>query len=117
MDNRKLKVTECADHLSQMIWEKVITWKYFEKDTVGKQLVRASDSISANLSEAQGRFSYADRKRFFYYARGSLFETIDWVQKSIKRGLLEESLREELLKELAKLSLQLNTLLKRSKNA
>ena len=28
-----------------------MNWNYFEKDTVGKQLVKAADSIAANLSE------------------------------------------------------------------
>jgi len=36
--------------LSNYVWQIVIKWKYFEKETVGKQFVRAIDSISANIA-------------------------------------------------------------------
>jgi hypothetical protein len=32
----------------------VVGWNYFEKDTVGKQLIRALDAVAANLSEGDG---------------------------------------------------------------
>ena len=91
MDLQKFKIVDQADQIGDTIWEEVIQWKHFQKDTIGKQLVRAADSISANLSEAYGRYSYADRKRFAYYARGSLCETINWLQKSTKRGLITKT--------------------------
>jgi len=37
-------------------------WNYFQKDTVGKQLVRSADSIAANLSEGFGRYHYKETK-------------------------------------------------------
>ncbi len=45
-----------AEELSNKIWDIVKRWNYFEKETVGKQLVKASDSISANIAECHGRF-------------------------------------------------------------
>src|SRR6185369_4917582 len=39
------------------------------------QLRRASVSISANIAEAYGRSSSADKSKFYDYARGSAFET------------------------------------------
>ena len=88
MDLQKFKIIDQANQIGNSVWEEVILWNYFNKDTIGKQLVRAADSISANLSEAYGRYSYADRKRFAYYARGSLCETSNWLQKSLVRGLI-----------------------------
>jgi four helix bundle protein len=38
------------------------------------QLRRASISISANLAEGMGRGTYADRMRFYYNSRGSMYE-------------------------------------------
>ena len=35
-------------------WYIVIGWNYFEKDTFRKQLIRAVDSVAANLSEGDG---------------------------------------------------------------
>jgi four helix bundle protein len=110
-----LKISRKADEISQRIWNEVLTWKYFEKDTIGKQFVRSADSISANLSEAQGRYSYSDRKRFYYYARGSLFETMNWIHKAIERELISKEEGEHLISELNLLKFQLNTLLKNSK--
>ncbi len=74
MDLSKFQLIEQANQVPGVIWEEVKQWNYFEKDTVGKQLVRAADSIAANLSEAHGRYSFPDRKRFAFYSRGSLCE-------------------------------------------
>ncbi len=79
------------------------------------QANQIGDSISANLSEAYGRFSYADRKRFAYYARGSLCETINWLQISSRRGLLANEKASKLQEELDILSFRINTYIKRLK--
>lgn len=39
------------------------------------QLRRASVSVSANIAEAFGRSTAADKSKFYDYARGSAFET------------------------------------------
>ena len=116
MDLQKFKIIEQANLIGDDIWEEVIQWKHFDKDTIGKQLVRAADSISANLSEAYGRFSYADRKRFAYYARGSLCETINWLQKSVERKLIASEKESRLQEELNILSLRINAYIKRLKD-
>ena len=79
MDLKKFKIIEHADQIGSEIWDFVKSWKHFEKDTLGKHMVRAADSISANLSETYGRYGFADRKRFAYYARGSFCETLNWL--------------------------------------
>jgi four helix bundle protein len=90
----------------------VIAWNKFEKDTMGRQLTRAADSISANLSEAYGRFSIPDRKRFSYYARGSLCETQNWIEKSVSRHLIDPELGADLLASTRHLSMRLNAYIK-----
>ena len=116
LDLSKFKIIEHANQISEMIWELIIHWNYFEKDTIGKQLARAADSISANLSESYGRYSYADRKRFVYYARGSLCETLNWLEKSIQRGLIEKQKGHELISELNILSHRINSYLRKTNN-
>lgn len=88
MDSNELY--ELTMKFSNRIWELVDSWKYFEKDTIGKQIVRSSDSVSANLKEGFGRFHERDKKRFFLIARGSLLETSSWIQKSKDRNLIRE---------------------------
>jgi len=53
--------------------------------------VRSADSVSANFSEGYGRFSFKEKTRFNYYARGSLFETGTWIRKAKERSLLSET--------------------------
>ncbi|NKQ34385.1 MAG: four helix bundle protein [Chloroflexi bacterium] len=79
-------IAEMADE----IWRVVLAWDVFAKDVVGKQLTRAVDSIGANVSEAYGRFHYGEKLKFLYYARGSLFETKYWLNRSCARNLIDE---------------------------
>jgi four helix bundle protein len=85
-----LEVYQLAEEFSNKIWGVVNRWDFFQKDTVGKQLVRSADSISANIAEGYGRHFYADSIKFYYYSRGSLTETFSWVQKSKVRGLITD---------------------------
>ncbi len=45
-----IEAYKTAFKLSNYIWDIVIRWEYFAKDTVGKQFVKAVDSISANIA-------------------------------------------------------------------
>ena len=47
----KLDVYQLAELLSDKIWGIVSEWDHFMKDTIGKQIVRSADSISANIAE------------------------------------------------------------------
>ena len=62
MKLEELQIYQLAMDLGDSVWEIVIAWNYFEKDTIGKQLVRSADSVSANLSEGFGRFFYKENK-------------------------------------------------------
>jgi len=85
-----LRVYQLSEILADEIWTIVTNWKYFEKDTVGKQLVKSADSIGANISEGTGRGSFQDNRRFVKIARGSLYETQHWLRRAYKRDLLKE---------------------------
>ena len=84
----KLRVYRLSENLADELWKTVIGWNYFERDTVGKQLVRAGDSIGANIAEGVGRGKFLDNRRFVRIARGSLNETKHWLRRAHKRGLL-----------------------------
>ena len=101
-----------AFNLSNYVWNIVIKWDYFAKDTVGKQFVRAVDSISANIAEGFGRYNKKDKIRFYRYSSGSLKECFDWNEKSKIRKLLTESEYNYIFQELNKLPLELNNLIK-----
>ncbi len=83
-----LEIYQLAEQLADQIWEIVSTWEWFAKDTVGKQIVKAADSIGANLAEGLGRGSFQENRRFIYIARGSLNETQHWLRRAQRRHLL-----------------------------
>jgi four helix bundle protein len=83
-----LRVYQLAEELSDKVWEIVLGWDLFARDTVGKQLVKAADSIGANIAEGTGRGTYVDNRRFVRIARGSLNETKHWLRRAYIRQLL-----------------------------
>ncbi len=68
----KLWVYKLAENLADRIWDVVLKWDYLAQDTVGKQMIRAADSIGANIAEGTGRGTLRDNRRFIRMARGSL---------------------------------------------
>jgi len=58
---KDLNAYKLSFELSNYVWNIVIGWDYFGKDTVGKQFVRSVDSISANIAEGFGRFYKKDK--------------------------------------------------------
>ena len=84
----ELDVYRLAMAIGERAWAEVVRWDFFAKDTVGKQLVRAADSIAANLSEGFGRFHFKENKQFGHYGRGSLFETKTLLMKAAKRNVI-----------------------------
>lgn len=108
----KLEVYELAEQFSDEIWELVIEWNNFLKDTIGKQIVRSVDSISANIAEGYGRFYYKESKQFYFYSRGSLQETKSWLGKCKRRKIIDEKLCEKLLKDAELILIKLNAFIK-----
>ena len=108
MDLSRFKLIELSNQISDTIWKEVAIWDKFNKWTTGIQVVRSADSISANLSEAYGRFTYKERKLFCMYARGSLCETINWIQKATERKHIDSRKSEEIMNGLIDISYKLN---------
>lgn len=112
MELRDLEVYKLSEEISDVIWNIVLEWDYFAKDTIGKQLVKASDSIAANIAEGYGRYHFKENKNFCYFARGSLEETKTWLRKSIRLGLIDKSKNQELFDIIKKLPKLLNSYIK-----
>ncbi len=108
MKLEEFKVYQMSINLGEDIWNVVMKWDYFAKDTIGKQLVRAADSIAANLSEGLGRYHYNESKHFSYYARGSLFETSAWLTKAFNRKLISEDDHNRFVKEIEVIGIKIN---------
>jgi four helix bundle protein len=107
-----LEVYQLAESFSDEIWDIVLAWDYFAKDTVGKQVARSADSIGANIAEGYGRFHYKENKNFCYFSRGSIIETKGWLRKSKTRRLIDEPKANELLNQLEIIHIKLNAYIK-----
>ena len=83
-----LQVYRLGEKLADEVWTVVTGWEQFAKTTVGRQMVRAADSVGANIAEGSGRRSFQDNRRFVRMARGSLNETKHWLRRAYSRGLL-----------------------------
>lgn len=90
MDIEDFEINQEAMRIGDVIWDEVTRWDFFARDTLGKQLVRCSDSIASNLAEGYGRFHYAENKNFCRYARGSLQESITFLTKARNRNLIPD---------------------------
>jgi four helix bundle protein len=108
----KLQVYQLSEKLADNVWNIVVAWDSFAKDTVGKQIVRAADSIGANIAEGSGRGSLQDNRRFVRIARGSLYETIHWLRRSYLRKLLSPTEVKKLRALIEELSPKLNAFLR-----
>ncbi|MFP4296759.1 MAG: four helix bundle protein [Spirulinaceae cyanobacterium] len=111
-----LRVYQLAENLANEIWKIVYQRDYFAKDTVGKQMVRAADSIGANIAEGNGRYSSKDNQRFVKIAKGSLQETQHWLRLACARKLLTQEQIEKLKLIINELAPTLNAYLNSLKN-
>jgi len=107
-----LQVYQLAEKPADGIWRVVRKWDYFARDTVGKQIVRAADSIGANIAEGTGRGSFRDNRRFVRTARGSLYETRHWLRRAYNRDLLTSAQIEKMKPLIDNLTPMLNSYLK-----
>lgn len=94
--------------LSDYVWERVAAWNWFAKQTIGKQFVNAIDSIAANLAEGFGSYYKRVKTRYYYQARGSVFESAHWSKKAFERKLLTEKQYKYIIDELRKLPKEIN---------
>ncbi len=111
-DFEKLRVFQMAERLADEVWEVVKPWDGFAKGTIGRQLVRAADSVGANIAEGAGRGSYVDNRRFVRIARGSLYEVKFFLRRAHRRGLLSEAQADSLKPLVTDLAPMLNAYLR-----
>jgi four helix bundle protein len=90
-DYRDLFAYSASAELGDELHDRIVMWPSFERWTLGVQLLRAADSIAANVAEAAGRWQPDDKKRFFVIARGSMYETDHWLRRAAARDLLPNS--------------------------
>ena len=107
-----LEVYRLSEDLADAVWGLVIEWDGFAKQTVGGQLVRAADSVGANIAEGAGRGTFKDNARFVRVGRGSLNETRHFLRRAFRRKLLTGEQIEQLKPLIRQLGPRLNAYIK-----
>ena len=84
----ELEIYNKSLELADKIWHHAVEWTKFGRETLGYQIVRASDAIASNISAGHGRYFFKENRIFCYVARGSLYETKTFLIKAKNRKLL-----------------------------
>jgi len=111
----ELEIYKRYENLSDLLWDIVDDWSPRHQIHPGNQLLRAVDSIGANIAESVGRGHFKDSHNFLLYARGSIAETQHWIRKAVHRKLLAEEHVEELRETSIVLHKQLNAFIRSQK--
>jgi four helix bundle protein len=103
-----LEIYQIAVELSGLAWQVFEILSSHNKAHIGSQFLDAIDSIGANIAEGFGRFHYRDSLKFYYYSRGSLFESKHWIYLLKTRNLINTEMYEIMTKSLTNESVKLN---------
>lgn len=86
-----LKVWKVAHDLVLLIYKYTKTFPAEEKFILVSQMKRSVTSITSNIAEGFGRFSYKEKVHFYYNAHGSLIELKNQLIISRDVGYIKDS--------------------------
>ncbi|MCA9380818.1 four helix bundle protein [Candidatus Dojkabacteria bacterium] len=104
----ELEIYKIAVDLSENGWIIYEGLPKTHKYHIGDQVLRSLDSIAANIAEGYGRYHYKDSLRFYYNARGSLWEAKFWIETLNKRNLIIKDFYNPTLQMIEKEGVKLN---------
>jgi len=108
-DFYQLEIYKRYESISNMLWKSVDNWSRRHQDLIGGQLLRAVDSVGANIAESVGRGHFWESLHHLFYGRGSLAETQHWIRRAVHLQLLKKDEIGFLRSETTILYKQLNT--------
>lgn len=93
MNYKGYKDLECyiqGRNLRMQTSELAKTFPNTERFLLVNQMIRSSRSITANIAEGYGRYTFTDTRNFFIIARGSVTETMEHVQTAFDENYINE---------------------------
>src|SRR5438105_3717577 len=85
---KELNCSKEGRQLRQTISQLVRAFPDSEKYLLISQMIRASRSVTNNIAEGYGRFTFNDTRHFFVEARGSVTEMLDQLSIAIDEAIL-----------------------------
>lgn len=116
MDLKDLEIYQLAREISDEAWGIYENLNWQDRKIMGNQFMSAIDSMGANIAEGFGRYHYLDKNKFNYNARGSLFESIHWLEILRDRKKITDSQFNSLNDKLKNLGIKLNNFIQSTKN-
>lgn len=115
MELNDLEIYRLSREISEGVWNiyRHLDWR--DKKVFGDQCLSSSDSIGANIAEGFGRYHYLDKNKFNYNSRGSLLETVHWIELLHERGKIDKSEFDRLRSKLVTLHVKLNNYISSTK--
>jgi four helix bundle protein len=114
---KDLHVYQLARKLSTISWNIYSEMSFEDKKHIGDQLLRSTDSISANIAEGYARFHYLDKVRFYYNSRASQSEATDhWLELLFERDKINQETFDEFKTISKELQIKLNNFIKQTKD-
>ena|SRR3989344_1503462 len=98
MNYRELEVYQRANTLFPKIYRLVRSWKQVDQQEIGSQMVRAANSIHANIAEGSTK-SVPDFKRYLGNAIGSCDELVSHITDAVNIGLMNKTVSDKLIDE------------------
>lgn len=89
-DFKDLDVWQVARELRTEMYQLARSLPDFEKFVLATQIRRAATSVTANIAEGFGRFSYQENVQFCRQARGSVFELRDHLTTCVDQNYIDE---------------------------
>jgi len=108
MNLEELEVYRIARELSKYSWDIYTKMQPEYRFGMGQQFLRAVDSVGANIAEGFGRYHYLDSVKFYYNARGSLWESKYWADLLYERNLISDKIYKPMIEKLDILGVKIN---------
>ena len=93
----KLVVWQKSIDLADAIYEVTKSFPRKESHILLPQLLRSSNSIPANIAEGSFRRSKKEFIQFLYIAKGSLGETVTYLELALRQKYLDKTVYEDLI--------------------
>jgi four helix bundle protein len=107
-DFTELNVWQKARELKNDIYSLTNAFQNEEKYRLADQLIRSSRSISSNIAEGHGRFTYKDQIHFCIQARGSLSEVQNHFIDALDCKIIDDTVYNEFLSKIKTVEKMLN---------
>jgi four helix bundle protein len=95
-DFTELETWKCARTLRLEIYRITRAFPSDEKYGLTSQMRRAATSVTANIAEGYGRYSYQENAQFCRLSRGSLYELRDHLTTALDAGYIPKETFAEL---------------------